>query len=72
MRLSFLAQSTRTRQFALSCKQQGHLYREGLKMLPKTTAVWVTSLFAGLTWAQTELNQATEIDLDGLKGLARR
>ena len=38
-------------------------------MLPKTTAVWVTSFFAGLTWAQTELNQATEIDLDGLKGL---
>ena len=38
-------------------------------MLPKTTAIWVTSLFAGMAWAQLELNQATEIDLDGLKGV---
>ena len=37
-------------------------------MIPKKTAVLVTGLFAGLTWSQVELNQATEIDLDGLKG----
>jgi competence protein ComEA len=38
-------------------------------MIPKTTAVLVTGLFAGLCYAQIELNQASEIDLDGLKGI---
>jgi competence protein ComEA len=38
-------------------------------MIPKITAVLVISLFAGLSWAQVELNKATEIDLDGLKGV---
>ena len=38
-------------------------------MLPKITALLVTGWFAGLTWAQVELNQATEIELDGLKGV---
>lgn len=38
-------------------------------MIPKTTAVLVTGLFAGLCFAQIELNQATEIELDGLKGI---
>lgn len=38
-------------------------------MIPKTTAVLVTGLFAGLCLADIELNTATEIDLDGLKGI---
>lgn len=38
-------------------------------MIPKTTAVLVTGLFAGLCWADIELNTATEIDLDGLRGI---
>ena len=38
-------------------------------MIPKKAAVLVTGLFAGLCWAQIELNQASEIDLDGLKGV---
>ena len=38
-------------------------------MIPKKTAVLVTGLFAGLCWADIELNTATEIDLDGLKGI---
>ena len=29
----------------------------------------VTALFAGALWAQVDLNKATEIELDGLKGL---
>jgi len=38
-------------------------------MIPKTTAVLVTGLFAGLCFAQIELNQASEIELDSLKGI---
>ncbi len=38
-------------------------------MILKTTAVLVSSLWAGACWAQVELNQATEIDLDGLRGV---
>lgn len=37
-------------------------------MIPKTTVVLAAGLFAGLSWSQVELNQASEIDLDGLKG----
>jgi competence protein ComEA len=29
----------------------------------------VTALFVGVTWAQLDLNKATEVQLDGLKGL---
>jgi competence protein ComEA len=36
----------------------------------KNIAVLVAAIgFAGLAWAQTDLNQATEIELDGLNGL---
>jgi competence protein ComEA len=38
-------------------------------MIPKTTTMLVASGFAGLSWAQVELNKASEIDLDGLRGL---
>jgi competence protein ComEA len=38
-------------------------------MIAKTAAVLVTVLFAELSWAQIELNKASEIDLDGLKGV---
>lgn len=38
-------------------------------MIAKTAAVLVAGLFAGLSWAQIELNTASEIDLDGLKGV---
>lgn len=38
-------------------------------MILKTTAVLVSSLLAGTCWAQVELNNATEIDLDGLRGM---
>ena len=38
-------------------------------MIAKTAAVLVAGLFAGLSWAQIELNKASEIDLDSLKGV---
>ena len=38
-------------------------------MLKKTMATWVATLFMGMAWGQIDLNQATEIDLDGLNGL---
>lgn len=38
-------------------------------MIKRTAAVLVTALFVGLTWAQVELNKATEIELDGLRGV---
>ena len=38
-------------------------------MLRKTLATLVATLFVGMAWGQIDLNQATEIDLDGLNGL---
>ena len=38
-------------------------------MLRKTLPTLVATLFAGMAWGQIDLNQATEIDLDGLNGL---
>ena len=38
-------------------------------MLKKTTASLVAALFVGMAWGQIDLNQATEIQLDGLNGL---
>ena len=38
-------------------------------MIAKTAAVLVAGLFSGLSWAQIELNKASEIDLDSLKGV---
>ncbi|MGV0959781.1 MAG: ComEA family DNA-binding protein [Limnohabitans sp.] len=38
-------------------------------MIAKTMALMATSCFIGLGWAHTELNRASEIDLDGLKGV---
>lgn len=38
-------------------------------MIGKTATMLMTGLFAGLSWAQIELNKATEIDLDGLMGV---
>ena len=38
-------------------------------MLKKTLSALVATLFAGMAWGQIDLNQATEIDLDGLNGL---
>jgi competence protein ComEA len=39
-----------------------------VEMLKKIAATAVT-LLTSVTWAQVELNQASEIELDGLKGL---
>ena len=38
-------------------------------MLKKTMATMLATLFAGMAWGQIDLNQATEVDLDGLNGL---
>ncbi len=38
-------------------------------MINKIAATIVTALLAGVAWAQVDLNKATEIELDGLKGL---
>ena len=38
-------------------------------MLKKTLSTLVATLFAGMAWGQIDLNQASEIDLDGLNGL---
>ena len=38
-------------------------------MIRKIATAAVTALLAGTTWAQVDLNTATEIELDGLKGL---
>jgi competence protein ComEA len=44
-------------------------HREGHHLILRTTAVLVSSLLVGACWAQVELNQATEVDLDGLRGV---
>ncbi|WP_019431246.1 helix-hairpin-helix domain-containing protein [Limnohabitans sp. Rim47] len=38
-------------------------------MIKKIAAAIVSVTLAGITWAQVDLNKATEIELDGLKGL---
>lgn len=38
-------------------------------MIKNTAASLLSVLLAGMAWAQVDLNQATEIELDGLKGL---
>ena len=38
-------------------------------MIKKIAAAIATVLWAGIAWAQVDLNKATEIDLDGLKGV---
>lgn len=38
-------------------------------MIKKVAATIATLLWAGSAWAQVDLNQATEIELDGLRGL---
>ena len=38
-------------------------------MVQTIAATAVALLFAGTTWAQVDLNQASEIELDGMKGL---
>lgn len=38
-------------------------------MRHKIVTAAMALVFAGSTWAQVDLNQATEIELDGLKGL---
>lgn len=38
-------------------------------MIKKIAAAIATVLLAGVAWAQVDLNKATEIDLDGLKGV---
>ncbi len=38
-------------------------------MITKIAATIATVLLAGVAWAQVDLNKATEIELDGLKGV---
>ena len=38
-------------------------------MIKKIATASATALLAGVAWAQVDLNKATEIELDGLKGL---
>jgi competence protein ComEA len=38
-------------------------------MIKKMTTAIVSVMLAGIAWAQVDLNKATEIELDGLKGL---
>ena len=38
-------------------------------MIKKMAVTIATVMWAGVTWAQVDLNKASEIDLDGLKGV---
>ena len=38
-------------------------------MIKKIATAIVTVMLAGIAWAQVDLNKATEIELDGLKGV---
>jgi competence protein ComEA len=38
-------------------------------MIHQATAALLTGLCTGLAWAQIEVNTASEIDLDGMKGI---
>ena len=38
-------------------------------MIKNIATAIATALLAGVAWAQVDLNKATEIELDGLKGL---
>ena len=38
-------------------------------MIKKMTTAIVSVMLAGIAWAQVDLNKATEMELDGLKGL---
>lgn len=40
-----------------------------IRKIAITVTIPMVSLLVGAAWAQVDLNQATEIELDGLKGL---